>query len=775
MTEKSSHELLELPPSLSPWAALLQIFPHDLALAIAPLVQRLDAALGPQHNAHRSSGEPDGFDGLARRGSPEGLLLSEWLLAEEMPDEFLRRAASGEQAFLQTARREPAVPRVCVALFDAGPNQIGAPRLAQIAALVVLARRAMDASTPFFWGVLQHSAGALQEEITAHNVELFLAARSPHEADENMMRDWKSFLLSQGETRENAAVWIVGGSRLRDLHLLEAFDAATLSDEKNRALSARSSQTDSASTRGENEESRAAKTGAIRRNENALAIRNGDETGGASAGTGVAATNGETSARGENVFATRAEVGADLLADLEREDAASSSENATQLKATTGDAAASAEIADAAQTSVRNANDFSSRDANGASTRAGKAARKMAPALFLQLRDEVDLEPRVLATIYANGATPREVALVLPPSDLRVRLLRDPFGTATANSNKRLAPVAAPQSNLVFSHSGQKLLARGEHGAILVYPLPNSPKAGIGATKTRRAQSVAKPFAANRFGRDFLTLGIFHRGPDARCIRIEGGANFGFSTTDCAAPEALKIDERGALLRPLAISGGANRALFFIDDARVVWKIESGKNGPEFSLQALGALALTTSGGHVFYVARASSHSAQMQIVKIGESGKPFAVVILEDENLRAAFFGFGAHLGQPEYGLLAYQREDYGWVVLHQGGTLQLINPPSTAVVGVVALPDKNPLPALVALEKDRRGIALLSRNWSQSFSTDSETSARASSPILSAQLSTQAPVVAYATRSEVVAYSLSREAVLMRLPTQAAPSGES
>lgn len=730
MMSATPHELLELPPSLSPWATLLHIFPHDLALALASLVQRLDAALGAPHNAHQSSGEPDGFNGLSRRGSPERLLLSEWLLAEEMPDEFLRRAASGEQAFLQTARREPALARASVALFDAGPNQIGAPRLAQIAALVVLARRAADAATPFFWGVLQHSAGALQQEITPQNIELFLAARSPHEASASMLRDWKSFLLSQGETRENTAVWIVGGRRLRDLKLLETFDAATFPDAENRAL-VLSSKIAAASTRDKNDATRNTKTGAIWKNENALAMR------------------------AENDASTRV--------------------NANSTSNGQSTPASESALPNNAKTDLRDANGFASRAAKVASTRAANAVRKMAPASFLQLLDEVDIEPRVLATIYASGATPREVSLLLPPSNLRARLLRDPFGTATATSNKRLAPVPAPQSNLVFSHSGQKLLARGENGGILVYPLPNSPKAGIGATKTRRAQSPAKPFAANRFGRDFLTLGIFHRAPDARCLRIEGSIVFGFPSADCAAPESLKIDERAALLRPLAISGGANRALFFIDDANVLWRIESGKDRPEISLQALDAMALTTSGGNVFYVARASSHSAQTQIVKIGESGKPFAVELLEEENLRAAFFGFGAHLGHPEYGLLAYQREDYGWVVRHQGGALQLINPPSAAVVGVVALPDKNPLPALVVLEKDRRSIALLSRNWSQSFSTDSETSARASSPILTARVSTQAPVLAYTTRSEIVAYSLAHEAVLMRLQTQNAPTGES
>ena len=49
-------------------------------------------------------GEPDGYDGIASRGIYERLVTSEWLLADEEPDEFDRRAAMGEHTFTRLAR-----------------------------------------------------------------------------------------------------------------------------------------------------------------------------------------------------------------------------------------------------------------------------------------------------------------------------------------------------------------------------------------------------------------------------------------------------------------------------------------------------------------------------------------------------------------------------------------------------------------------------------------------------------------------------------------------
>ncbi|MGZ3458625.1 MAG: hypothetical protein ACXU86_08980, partial [Archangium sp.] len=149
---------MRLPEALRPWAAHLSLLPEDLALSLGAHVARLAAALGPlRARDEREGGEPQGYDGLTRRGSPERLLMSEWLMALEAPDEFVRRAAFGEQAYLRPAFRQPRGGHRTVALLDAGPDQLGAPRIAHLALLVVLARRAEAVGASFSWAVLQSS------------------------------------------------------------------------------------------------------------------------------------------------------------------------------------------------------------------------------------------------------------------------------------------------------------------------------------------------------------------------------------------------------------------------------------------------------------------------------------------------------------------------------------------------------------------------------------------------------------------------------------------
>ncbi len=145
--------MIALPGDLAPWRGMLGLFPAELAGDLGGMLPRLALAIGPMRAASPTrGGEPDGFAGIARRGSYERLLHTEWLLADEAPDEFARRASAGEHAFFQIARRSPARAASSVALFDAGPEQLGAPRIVQLAALIVLAERARRAGARFAWG-----------------------------------------------------------------------------------------------------------------------------------------------------------------------------------------------------------------------------------------------------------------------------------------------------------------------------------------------------------------------------------------------------------------------------------------------------------------------------------------------------------------------------------------------------------------------------------------------------------------------------------------------
>jgi len=203
---------MNLPPSLALWAGYLQIFPEEVSLALGPIIQRVSMLIGsPQPRLNEKEGEPDGFDGLNRRGTYERLLLSEWMLADELEDEFMRRAVMGEHLFLNRARSSPVGTRASLALFDAGPSQLGSPRIAHIAALIVLANRADTARSTFSWGVLQQPETAAFQDVNAGNIMTLLEARSHCEVGEIEVAAWEEQLATWSGLDD---VWLIGGQRL---------------------------------------------------------------------------------------------------------------------------------------------------------------------------------------------------------------------------------------------------------------------------------------------------------------------------------------------------------------------------------------------------------------------------------------------------------------------------------------------------------------------------------------------------------------------------------
>ncbi len=198
-----------LPAELQPWSGILALFPEDLAGELGRMVPRLALAIGTMRAALPiPSGEPDGFTGIARRGSYERLLLTEWLLADEAPDEFARRAAMSEHAFFHLARRSPVRAASSVAIFDAGPDQLGAPRLAHLAALIVLATRAERAGASFAWGLLGAPDGALVPSVTPQSVLSLLQGRTAVASGDEDVAAWAERAARSGW--EDA--WLVGRS-----------------------------------------------------------------------------------------------------------------------------------------------------------------------------------------------------------------------------------------------------------------------------------------------------------------------------------------------------------------------------------------------------------------------------------------------------------------------------------------------------------------------------------------------------------------------------------
>jgi hypothetical protein len=185
---------MRLPDSLESWRPWLNWFEPDLAAQLGPLLLRMHPWLG-RFRGHRQGGpaEPDGVEDLRRRGSYERLLSSEWLLASELPDEFLRRAATGEHLFLAPRPRARQADRLIVALFDCGPMQLGAPRLVHLALWILLARRASDAGGALRWGSLQQP-GQWHEAATPADLKNMLRARTFDGAGPEHWQEWMQWL-----------------------------------------------------------------------------------------------------------------------------------------------------------------------------------------------------------------------------------------------------------------------------------------------------------------------------------------------------------------------------------------------------------------------------------------------------------------------------------------------------------------------------------------------------------------------------------------------------
>ncbi|HYV47202.1 MAG TPA: hypothetical protein VFA20_20225 [Myxococcaceae bacterium] len=203
--------MTSLPPALAAWAEPLSLFPPELALSLGQCIRRLAQAVGPlPRPAEERSDDPNGYEGLARRGSYERLLISEWLLADEVPEEFLRRAAQKEHAFLALSFHRPGGSRRSLALFDAGPELIGEPRIGQLAALVVLSQRARRDGAAFGWGVLQDEQRQVLEEVTPATILRLLFSRTARTAQ---AEDAESWAKAGGEPLSADDLWVVGTPR----------------------------------------------------------------------------------------------------------------------------------------------------------------------------------------------------------------------------------------------------------------------------------------------------------------------------------------------------------------------------------------------------------------------------------------------------------------------------------------------------------------------------------------------------------------------------------
>lgn len=200
----------QLPVLLEPWRAWLSLFPEDLTEPLGRLLLRLHPQIGPLRSAPaRADALPEGVGSIVQRGPYDRLLISEWAYADAEPDEFIRRAASGELMFTGPEPAARQRSRRCVALFDAGPMQLGEPRLLHLALFILLARRAREAGAAFEWGILQHP-GKLHEDCERSGITALLKARTLDAVTEGHLNAWNETIDQAGDD-----AWIIGAHGMK--------------------------------------------------------------------------------------------------------------------------------------------------------------------------------------------------------------------------------------------------------------------------------------------------------------------------------------------------------------------------------------------------------------------------------------------------------------------------------------------------------------------------------------------------------------------------------
>lgn len=213
---------MKLPKSLVVWHEILSLFPDDIAQLITSVAKQLSPLIDSVSREELLGDiEPDGFAGLTSKASYERLLLAEWGLQDHFPDEFIRRAVSGEHLFLDVQRVEHRDNRQCYALFDCGPKQLGRPRLVQLVVLILLARRAAKAGVKLCWGVLQDSECTIYEEISKDSIKAWLEHRSASLSGENQLECWLS-AINSGSDEQSVAIddlWLVTPASIESAQL----------------------------------------------------------------------------------------------------------------------------------------------------------------------------------------------------------------------------------------------------------------------------------------------------------------------------------------------------------------------------------------------------------------------------------------------------------------------------------------------------------------------------------------------------------------------------
>lgn len=199
---------MRLPASMQPWMEWLDQLDPELAVQLGKLILQIEPLFpAPRALPITSNDAFDGFNGIINRGHYERLLSSEWMLAEDLPEEFMRRAVENEHMFLAPLLIEPRNDGTCCVIFDTGAHQLGAVRVFHVAMWLVLVRRAAQRGTVLRWAIAQQPA-QVSEDCSIEGLKQLLGSRSLAEIDDTMQQQWYDYLADP--QHQVAEQWWIG-------------------------------------------------------------------------------------------------------------------------------------------------------------------------------------------------------------------------------------------------------------------------------------------------------------------------------------------------------------------------------------------------------------------------------------------------------------------------------------------------------------------------------------------------------------------------------------
>lgn len=205
-----------LPEALQPWQTWLSWLAPELIPAFSDLLQRLSRVLGPVQGKQLGGlPEQDGIGQIQRKGNYQNLLLSEWLMADEVPDEFMRRAINAEHLFLAPNYKSQQSLNQITVLFDTGISQLGECRLVHIAMLIILAQRAEKAGCTLMWGTLQ-SIIPLMPLNTINDLHELLTRRTYSPVLQENIAHWQNVIAEDLDV-QNGEIWLVTGAHQQSI------------------------------------------------------------------------------------------------------------------------------------------------------------------------------------------------------------------------------------------------------------------------------------------------------------------------------------------------------------------------------------------------------------------------------------------------------------------------------------------------------------------------------------------------------------------------------